>query len=115
MSITIVASFAQTAVPGASAAAAASDPLAVDDLSIGLDFASVLLAQPVSATPLPSGSGSGAATDDLAALPEAAPAFAGGEFLAMLGLNQLNQLPPLQAVNPAGRGDRAEIAEHAPC
>ncbi len=114
MSITIVASFAQTAVPGASAAAAASDPLAVDDSSIGLDFASVLLAQPVSATPLPSGSGSGAATDDLAALPEAAPACAGGEFLAMLGLNQLNQLPPLQAVNPAGRGDSAAIAEFAP-
>jgi flagellar hook-length control protein FliK len=110
MSITIVASFAQRAVPGASAAAAASDPLAIDDLNIGLDFASVLLAQPVSATPPPSGSGSGAATDDLTALPEAAPAFAGDEFLATFGLNQLNQLPPPQAINPAGRGDRAEIA-----
>jgi flagellar hook-length control protein FliK len=110
MSITIVASFAQTAIPGASAAGTASDRLAVDDVSSGLDFASVLLAQPGSATPRPSGSGSEAATDDLAALPEAAPASAGGEFLAMLGLNPLHQLPSLPAVNPASRGDRAEIA-----
>ncbi|MEF8722169.1 MAG: flagellar hook-length control protein FliK [Candidatus Accumulibacter phosphatis] len=109
MSITIVASFAPAAVLGASAAGGASDPLAVGDESTGLDFASVLLAQPVSAAPLASES-SEAVTDDMATLPEAAPDFAGGELLAMLGLNQLNQLPSLQAVNPASRGDRAEIA-----
>jgi hypothetical protein len=110
MSITIVASFAQAAVLGASAAGGASDPLAVGDESTGLDFASILLALPVSAAPLASESSAKPGTGDMATLPEAAPAFAGGEFLAMLGLNQLNQLPSLQAVNPASRGDRAEIA-----
>jgi hypothetical protein len=72
MSITIVASFAQPAVPGASAAGGATDPLAVDDASIGLDFASMLLTLPVvNAAPLPPGSSRQPGPGDQATLPEA--------------------------------------------
>jgi len=115
MSITIVASFAQPTVPGASAAGGASDPLAGDDASIGLDFASMLLTLPaLKATPLPSGSSDQAGPGDQATLPEAAEAFAGHEFLAMLGLNQPSQAnQPLspQPAHSAGRLDGAEIDE----
>jgi flagellar hook-length control protein FliK len=115
MSITIVASFAQPAVPGASAAGGATDPLAVDDASIGLDFASMLLTLPVvNAAPLPPGSSRQPGPGDQATLPEAAAALAGHELLAMLGLNQPNQAnqpPPMQPAHSVGRLHDAEIAE----
>ncbi len=100
MSISIVTSFAQPAVPEASAAGGASGPLAGDEASIGQDFASMLLALPVVNAPLlPSGSSRQAGSGDQATLPEAAIAFADQGFLAMLGRNQPNQAnqpPPLQ-------------------
>jgi len=115
MSITIVASFAQPAVAGASAAGGASKLMAVDDARIGLDFASMLLTLPVgNAAPLPAESSRQARPGDQATLPEAATALAGHELLAMLGLNQpvqANQPPPLQPAHSAGRLDGADIAE----
>lgn len=108
MSIAIVSSFVQATALEASAEGGASGPTAVDDAGGGLDFASILLALPVSAVPRPLESGNAAAAGDMASLAAADPASAGLQFLAMLGLNQPNALPP--ASHPAGGSDSGEIA-----